>query len=127
MLPLAHARAWFVASALLIAAVAYFSLVPNPPVPMPGNVDKVEHAAAYLFLAVWFTGLVGRGHFWKVALSLALLGLAMELLQHIMALGRQADPRDLAANVLGIAIGVTLGARLTGGWALRLESWLNRN
>jgi VanZ family protein len=127
VLPLAHARVWVVASLLLLVAVIYLSLAPNQEVPTPGNFDKLQHAFAYAFLAAWFTGLVAKRGYWKVALALAALGLAMELLQHFMALGRQGDPLDMAANMLGIGIGVALGAWLTGGWALKVETWLKRN
>jgi len=127
VLPLANSRTWVAASLLLIVAVIFFSLAPGRQVSVPGNLDKVEHALAYTFLAVWFTGLVARGYYWKIVLALATLGLVMEVLQHVMALGRHGDPQDMAANVLGIGVGVALGTWRTGGWALRVESWLNGN
>lgn len=128
MLPLAHARAWIAASVLLLTAVVYLSLAPiGPKVPMHENFDKLEHALAYTCLAVWFTGLLARGHYWKIVVALAALGLLIEVLQHVMALGRVADPWDMAANVVGIVAGVALAALSTGGWALKVEAWLNRN
>ena len=128
VLPLAHTRAWIAASVLLLAAVVYFSLAPlGPKVPMPENFDKLEHALAYTCLAVWFTGLLARGHYWKIVVALAALGLLIEILQHVMAMGRVADPWDMAANGVGIVVGVALAALSTGGWALRVEAWLNRN
>ena len=71
MLPLVHAPAWIVASVLLVLAVLYVSLAPlSMPVELPTHFDKVEHAAAYVFLAVWFTGLVARPRYWRVAVAL---------------------------------------------------------
>jgi hypothetical protein len=128
VLPLTHAPAWVVVSVVLVAGVIYGSLATfGPPMPVPMYFDKVQHGFVYAFLAVWFTGLVARGNFWKVALGLALLGLSLELLQHAMRAGRFGDPWDMVANVLGIAAGVAIGAWLTGGWALKVDAWLTRN
>jgi VanZ family protein len=129
VLPLEHPRAWIAASVLLVAGIVYLSLAPpiGPDLPLPANADKVEHALAYVGLALWFTGIVARQQFWKVALGLLALGLSIEFLQAAMPYGRQGDPWDLFANVVGIAAGVAIGARRTGGWALEVEAWLGRN
>ena len=128
MLPLAYAPAWIAASLLLVAGVIFGSLASlGPQVEMAGHVDKLEHALVYAFLASWFTGLVGRGRYWHVAVALASLGLALEFLQNAMALGRVGDPWDMAANVLGIAAGLAVATWRSGGWALKVESWLARN
>jgi len=128
MLPLAHARAWLIASLLLVAGVIYASLatIDLPPAPVAWF-DKLEHACAYALLAVWFTGLVARRHYTWVVLGLAALGLALEFLQHAMQRGRTGDPWDMVANMLGITVGVALGTWLTGGWALKVEAWLRRS
>ena len=128
MLPLAHAPAWLVASVLLVVAVLYASLAPlNVPAGLPTHFDKVEHALAYLFLAVWFAGLVVRAHYWKIVVALAVLGLVIEILQHVMALGRYGDPMDMVANLLGVGLGIALASRRLGGWALKADAWLNRS
>jgi VanZ family protein len=128
VLPLAHARAWIVASVLLVVTVLYLSLAPlTVPVDLPTHFDKIEHAAAYVFLVVWFTGLVARPRYWRVALALVVFGLMIEFLQAAMPLGRQGDPWDVLANVIGIGIGLALARGVTGGWALKVEAWLNRS
>lgn len=129
MLPLAHARAWVAASVLLVAAVLLASLAPLslPLSSVPTHFDKLEHAFAYLCLAVWFTGLVARGHYWRVAVALLLLGVVVEILQAAMPFGRQGDPLDLVANLIGIGLGVAIATWTTGGWAPRIEAWLNRS
>ena len=127
MLPLAHARRWASASVLLVALVVWGSLKPGVESPPIGYLDKVEHFSVYAVLAVWFTGLVARGQFWKVALALATLGAAMELLQTAMQLGRHGDVWDAVANVTGVGAGLALALLRTGGWASRVEAWLTRN
>ena len=128
MLPLAHAPAWVLASVLLVVAVLYVSLAPlNVPVDLPTNFDKIEHAVAYVLLAVWFTGLVAQPRYARVAVALVVLGLTIEFLQAAMPFGRQGDPWDAVANVAGIGIGILLARWMTGGWALKVEAWLNRN
>lgn len=128
MLPLAHARAWIAASVLLVVTVLYLSLAPlNVPADLPTHFDKIEHAAAYVFLAVWLMGLVARPRYWRVAVALVAFGLTIEFLQAAMPFGRQGDPWDVLANVTGIGIGFVLARGVTGGWALKAEAWLNRN
>jgi len=128
VLPLAHAPAWIVASVLLVAAVLYVSLAPlNVPADLPTHFDKLEHAAAYVFLAVWFTGLVARPRYWLVAVTLVVFGLMIEFLQATMPFGRQGDPWDVLANVTGIGIGLGLARWVTGGWALKVETWRSRS
>jgi VanZ family protein len=127
MLPLAHARRWAVASVLLVAFVVWGSLKPGIESPPIGYLDKIEHFSVYALLAVWFTGLVARGHYWKVAIALATFGVAMELLQTGMQLGRQGDVWDEVANVTGVGAGLALARFRTGGWALGVERWLTRS
>jgi len=99
----------------------------SAPPDLPTHFDKLEHALAYVCLTVWFTGLVARPRYLLVALALTALGLAIEFLQDAMPFGRQGDPLDLLANVVGIGAGLALAAWTTGGWAPRIEAWLNRN
>jgi VanZ family protein len=127
VLRLAHAPAWIAASLLLVALVVWGSLMPGQDAPPVDHLDKVEHAAVYALLAVWFTGLVARPRYPLVGVALFVLGVLMEVLQHAMHLGRQADVLDVAANVCGTVAGVGLAAWRTGGWAPRVEAWLVRN
>jgi VanZ family protein len=127
MLPLVYTPAWLAASVLLVVAVIYGSLGTDSSLPSPGEFDKLAHFGAYLFLAVWFTGLVPRAQYWKIVLALVGLGLAMEVLQQLMQRGRDGDPFDMAANALGVAAGLSLALWLTGGWARWIDAWLARN
>lgn len=127
MLPLAHKRLWLAASTLLLALVVYASLGPAPALAVPGNLDKLEHFGTYLLLAVWFTALYPRSRYWVVAVALLALGLTLEILQHVMALGRYGDARDMAANASGVLLGCGLAIAATGDWAGRVEAWLTRH
>jgi VanZ family protein len=128
MLPLLRRTAWRSASVLLVATVVVASLAPSGAVPVPPvrGLDKLEHFLAYAVLATWFAGLYPRSRYLRIGLGLGLLGLAIELLQQVMGLGREGDPVDLLADFAGIVVGLWLGASVAGGWAPRLESWLDR-
>lgn len=127
MLALRHWVLWLSASALLLGIVVWGSLETGVDIPTPGGSDKVAHFGTYGFLTVWFTGMFARGRYWAVALALLGLGLAMEIAQYLMAAGRQADPYDMAANSIGVLVGLGLAARATGGWAPKAEAWLSRS
>jgi VanZ family protein len=124
MLNLRHRPFWIAASAVLVLGVVWGSLQNTFGGEVPQGFDKVEHFSTYLFLAVWFTGLVARKRWWMVAATLLLLGAAMEAGQYIMQAGRTADAYDMVANTAGITAGLLLALLLTGGWAQRVESWL---
>lgn len=124
MLDLRYQPFWIAASAVLVLGVVWGSLQTSLSAEVPQGFDKVEHFGTYLFLAVWFTGLMARRGWWLVAATLLLLGAVMEAVQYIMHAGRTADVNDMAANTAGVAAGLLLAALLTGGWAQRVESWL---
>jgi VanZ family protein len=124
VLPLVHVLAWRLASVALVGVVTFLSLAPMPAeLPLPTHADKLEHLLAYVGLALWFAGLYPRERYAWIAAGLAGYGLTIELLQHSMAVGRYGDPWDFVADVLGIALGLTIAGRGLGGWAARMESW----
>jgi VanZ family protein len=127
MLPLAHARVWLAASVLLVAAVIVASLVPGSAGPDMGELDKLGHFLAYAVLAAWFGGILPRDRYLAIALGLTLLGIGLEVLQELLATNREGDPVDVAANVAGVLAGLALSWWRTGDWALRMETWLERN
>ena len=124
MLQLRRRRLWIALSMVLLAAVFYECLHPGLGPDTPAGLDKVEHLAAYVLLALWFTGLVARGRYWVVASGLLALGFLIEVLQWVMNLGRSAEALDMLANTLGVGVGITIALLATGGWAPRLESWM---
>jgi VanZ family protein len=128
VLPLAHPGAWRAATAILLVAFSIACLVPMGPVPgtAGGRLDKVGHFVAYVVLAAWFAGLYPRTRYGLIAIGLALLGLAIELLQESMGLGRDGDPLDMVANLAGIGVGLALGLWCSGAWVPRVEACLAR-
>ena len=124
MLSLRYKPIWIFASVVLVLGVAWGSLQTTFSGSVPRGFDKIEHFSTYMFLAVWFTGLVNRPRYWVAALALLALGFALEITQFAMRAGRMGDPADMAANTVGIVAGVLLALLLTGGWAQRVESWL---
>jgi len=126
MIALRYLRLWVAMSVVLVGVIVYASLAPGLAVPAPDGFDKVEHFTAYFGLALWFTGLYPRARYWRVVVGLLALGLAVEIAQGAMQLGRSAEVLDMAANAAGVGAGLLLALGLTGGWAQRVESWLNR-
>lgn len=104
----------WVASVVVIAAVGYLTLWPNP---VPDNdvewfphADKVVHAL--MFGAIWFAlavdlkgtaALTWRGCVW-LAVFVASLGGLIEVLQSMMPYGRSGSWADWTADVAGILL-----------------------
>lgn len=126
MLPLRYRAFWIAASLALVVLVIWGSLQTVFATAPVQGFDKVEHFSTYMFLAVWFTGLFVRPHWWRIVAGLLGLGLAMEIGQYLMQAGRMGDPLDMAANTAGVAAGVSLALLLDGGWAQKIESWLRQ-
>jgi VanZ family protein len=124
MLTLRYKPLWIVASVILVLGVAWGSLQTRYGFAVPHGFDKVEHFSSYMFLAVWFTGLVQRPRYWLAMLGLLGLGVTLEFTQWVMHAGRTGDPYDMAANTCGVVAGLALALLLTGGWAQRVEAWL---
>lgn len=124
-----HPRLWWTLGGLLLLAITALSLLPlrGPDLGLPQG-DKWHHALAYLVLTAYFGQLVETGWRERLALVLGLMGfgIAIELAQSFTPT-RQAELADLAANALGIVLGLvalssplgrilaTLDARFSGG------------
>jgi VanZ family protein len=89
------------------------------------NADKWLHALTFVTLSVWFAGLYERRVWWLAALGLMLFGLLVEFCQ-LQVSYRTADWIDIAANTVGIIVGLTVAAAGLGGWGLRVEDWYSR-
>ncbi len=116
----------YITTLIILIAVCYLSLASDP-IPeqkiffyFPGS-DKVIHFVMYASLTAAFCFDYYRRHSHnnkeRTVLALALitsiiLGGVIEVLQHIMHMGRSGDLSDLAADALGAGMGIIIGIRL---------------
>lgn len=99
-----------------IVAVFYLSLTPSPPQPVSFEfADKVEHAAAYAFLMLWFCQIYQLPQ-WRmvVAALLVAMGVGIEFLQGMTGY-RFFEYDDMLANGTGVFL----------GWATAHTRWGN--
>ena len=125
MLPLRWGGLWMAGGWLAIGFTILTSLWPGGvslPVPIW---DKLQHAAGYALLMLWFVGLYPRDRFLLLALWCTALGVAIEFAQGYLTTTRSMDVFDVVANSTGILIALLLSWLLTGGWALRVERLLS--
>ena len=133
MLPLRYVRRWQIASAFLLIFVLASTLVPATWFWSSSrdfgswliNVDKWLHGITFVILAVWFAGLYRPRSYWRIGVGLILFGLFIEACQQLVAY-RSAEMFDVAADIVGIVIGLVIAGAGLGGWSLRLEGWLIR-
>lgn len=109
-------RLWWVLGGLLLLSIAALSLLPiaGPDLGLPQG-DKGQHALAYLVLTLYFGQILGADWHSRFGLVLGLFGygMAIELAQSFTP-ARQAELADLAANALGMAMGLLLLASPLG-------------
>ena len=94
---------WWLAILLGIA----ISLAPSVAGDAPRGSDKVVHLLCYGALAVGAVQLFAtRVALLRAAVGLVALGVALELAQEAFTHTRMLDPRDAAANTLGVLLGL---------------------
>ena len=93
---------------LALAVTLVMALLPNPPALPRQATDKVQHMAAFAALtflvALGFQGLRLR----VIFVAMAALGMAIEILQMIPALHRDAQASDWLADCAGTAAALLL-------------------
>jgi VanZ family protein len=96
--------------AIAVSMVVLFSPQTGVPTAPPGT-DKVVHAVLFASLAAtgWFAGARRR---WLVPGLLA-YAVVSELIQASPVLDRQASVADVAADAVGLALGLALARRRT--------------
>lgn len=126
MLPLRLPWFWLGAGWLVVAAVCAGSLLPASSMPWLVGLLRIElgdellHAGAYFLLMIWFAGLCQRWLYGMVGVLLVALGVALEFLQ-LGVPSRSLDPLDIAANSVGVLVGLGMALWLIGGWCQRIE------
>jgi VanZ family protein len=127
LLALRHPRLWLVSGWILVVLAVIASIMPLSELPKMGGIsDRLEHAVAYSALALWFAGIYPKSRYPLIGVALLVMGIVIEGLQGAMNLGREADMRDVYANLLGIVCGLLLALLWLGGWAQRVESWTKK-
>tara|TARA_R110002126_G_scaffold91674_3_gene218063 strand:+ start:1175 stop:1585 length:411 start_codon:yes stop_codon:yes gene_type:complete len=96
-------RVLFLTTALLITDLALQPGLPTPPVIF--GPDKIEHLLAFFVLTVLARmGWPWRG--WLMSGILVCYGVGIELVQGTAAIGRSASSADVAADLIGIGLGL---------------------
>jgi len=100
-------RAWRYTGLLLFCVISYLALTPTPPKGLDTGWDKANHLLAFASLA--FCGFWSLQTFKQrllgLPLSLLAYGAAIELIQFFVP-GRSCEWADLAADSIGIALGL---------------------
>lgn len=118
-------RSWWIVGGLAMALfIVVVSLLPSSNLPSVQLWDKFEHAIAYFALAAWFGGVVRPDRYLRLALALLALGIAVEIAQQAMGLGRTAELRDVLADAVGVALGLIVAALGVSGWMRGAERLL---
>lgn len=86
---------------LFLAATAYSTLMPVPPVDPTQSNDKLQHAVAFGLLTLTLAISYPRLRWWQMALIAIAIGGMVEILQGVMGLGRSADWYDWGADIIG--------------------------
>ena len=112
---------WLVSGLALCGLIFALALVPVQVVAPAWFADKVQHAAAFIVLTVWFSALVRPRRIVLLAATLLSFGIAIELAQ--LAVGyRSAELADLVADAIGIALGTGLALAGLRHWAQWMEA-----
>ncbi|PFG20298.1 hypothetical protein [Serinibacter salmoneus] len=98
-----------------MAWTLYAPAVPGPAIAF--RADLVVHAAVFALSTV--TGLACALRPGRLAVALAANAVISEVVQHIWLPGRSGDPVDVAADLVGIGLG------LVAGWWLSGRGWVN--
>lgn len=123
MLPLRFPWVWMTLGWALVAGVVLGSLLPGRALATFALEDKLVHAFSYCLLMIWFAGLYERRRHVVIAVGLLLLGALLDVLQGGVS-SRSFEWLDVAANGLGIVLGLGLSLSLLGGWCQRVERLL---
>jgi VanZ family protein len=115
-------RLWLIGGWIAVVAALIVCLVPGKYVEVANINDKIEHAAGFGLLVLWFCGMYLRSRYWRIAVYFVLFGALIEILQGLMNWGRHADIFDLLADSVGIAMGVLVALTPIGNWPRWLEA-----
>lgn len=114
---------WLAAGFAFVGLVVYLSLTPDPlQIPAPEGV-KLNHILAYGWLMFWFAQLFAGGTRLGIALALALMGVALEVLQG-MTPYRVFSYSDMIQNAIGVGAGWLVSRTRAGRMLAAIEARL---
>jgi VanZ family protein len=119
-------RLWCGMGFCMVLVIAYTCLAPPDKLPDPRVWDKSIHLLAFGTLGFWFGSIVVRRDLPWLALALVAFGGLIELAQGAMPFGRRAELFDLAADSLGILLGLALALTPLGRWPRWMEGLVCR-
>jgi VanZ family protein len=129
MRELRYKKFWWALAWALVAFVFLLSLIPIPPPPvdLPGGFDKYQHLLAYGTLSGFFGQLVSRlGLHIRISLGLMGMGALLEVLQGLTWY-RSPDGFDIAANTIGVLLGLLACRTKLGSFVVWFERRLSSN
>ncbi|MCP3999820.1 MAG: hypothetical protein GY727_02800 [Gammaproteobacteria bacterium] len=117
---------WLSCGYLFVLTVLAFALWPllNSRTMMIPYFDKFLHAFTFMFLMLWFSGLMSRNFYFRLFLILLIYGALIEFLQNLTP-HRQMELNDFIANAIGLIVGWLLARTGMGNWCIWVEKRLN--
>ena len=114
---------WWIGDWAILLAVILASLVPNEELHrvVPDFNDKLTHGATYFGMTLWIAGSLDPRRYEWLAVVMCAVGIAIEGVQFLMHLGREADWRDVVANSFGVLIALALAHAGLGNWMAWVE------
>lgn len=117
--PLRGFTLWLGLGWVMIGAVLFLSLMPQPPQLGINSGDKLGHFAGYAMLMAWFTQLYTRAAYWRIGMGLFALGVFIECAQGLTSY-RSFEWLDMLADGGGVLLGWWLGGTLFAGLLQRV-------
>ncbi len=99
--------------AFSVIVLAWLTQAPSEDLPTVNLWDKIEHALAFLALALLYGLLFPKARL-RAAVAALVLGAVVEVLQAVLPFGRDAEALDLLADAIGVAAGLILLRLLAG-------------
>ncbi len=87
--------------------------------------DKIAHGLSFTALTLWFSGAYEERNYRWLAISLLVLGIAIEVAQGQLS-HRSAEAGDVIADATGILLGFLIANAGLNRWCLWAESILIR-
>jgi VanZ family protein len=120
--PLRYRAVWLAVGWALVAGTWIGCLLPARDLHAISRIpDKLQHAATFFVLTLWFAGLYARRALPRIGLAFFLMGCAIELAQGAFTTTRDMDWRDAVADGVGILVALAVAYAGAAGWAERVE------